>query len=373
MKVNKKVLFGLLILAAFSTFFWSTSSTVVAETAGTNQAKSDQFWIDNRGYVDQIVYKVITQDELLVEATRTGEIDIVGQFVDVALLKPSDLADPDLGLTQTRRRGFGHITFNNQEFPSSVRAMRQGFAYALDKVELQQRALGGASFTADSVIVGSLGVWSCEFEFTLSPCSPSGETYYDPQVGLGNTTILNAGFYDFNGDGFREYFTGNVTDSTLGLIWSGSSVAQGNVLGTASGYPDPNWNGYTYLGEDETRRTFAEVNVVMNGVPLGPGSSGASALGTGMADSANWEDVEFIITGSAGSNIVTIVVTMVSEGFYAMGIKGNTEFITFAALLQKMDAGDFVGLFFAYSGMAPNPTFLQRFDGESVTNTQRAR
>ena len=56
---------------------------------------------------------------------------------------------------------------NAQNFPTSVRYLRQGFAQALDKVELQQRALGGASFTADTPIVGSLGIWSCEYEFTL--------------------------------------------------------------------------------------------------------------------------------------------------------------------------------------------------------------
>jgi ABC-type transport system substrate-binding protein len=293
-KVNKKLLLGLLIIAAFSTFFWSTSSNVVAETTGLSQAKDDQFWIENQGYVDQIIYKVITQDELLVEATRTGEIDIVGQFVDVALLKPSDFSNPNLGLTQTRRRGFGHVTFNNQEFPTSVRALRQGFAYALDKVDLQQRVLLGASFTADSPIVGSLGVWSCEYEYTLSPCSPNGETYYDPQVGLGNETVLNAGFYDYDGDGFREFFNGNVTHSPEGLIWSGSSVKQGNAVSTTSGYPDPNWNGYTYKGADGVRRTFPQVVKLMGGGDLGPNSQGALA---GMPSS--WEEVEFIVTGSA--------------------------------------------------------------------------
>jgi ABC-type transport system substrate-binding protein len=136
--------------------------------------------------------------------------------VDVSLLTPNDNNDAEIGLTQTKRRGFGHVTFNSEAFPTNVRGIRQGFSYSLDKVELQQRALGGASYTADSVIVASLGIWSCEFE--LADCEfPGGETYYEARPQKGNETVLNAGFYDFDGDGWRDFFNGTANGWNGGM------------------------------------------------------------------------------------------------------------------------------------------------------------
>ncbi|OLS22122.1 MAG: hypothetical protein HeimC3_32640, partial [Candidatus Heimdallarchaeota archaeon LC_3] len=341
---------GIVLLIFFQSF-----SPIGANFSSEVQQQSSQFWIDNQGYVDQILYKVITQDELMVESLRTGEIDIVGQFIDVSLLIPSDYSDPNIGLTQTRRRGFGHVTHNTQKFPTSVRALRQGFAYALDKVELQQRVLGGASYVADSPLVGSLGIWSCEYEFTLEPCSPTGVTYYDPRPDLGNLSVLSAGFYDYDGDGFREFFIGTVSNAGK-IVWNGSVVSQGNSL-TTNGYPDSRWDGYSYLGEDGIRRTFIEVNTLLGGASLGSNNAGSVDLASAVALAGDWIEVNFFVTGSAGSSIVSTVLTMTSEAYYSMGIKGSTEFITFAALLQKMSAGDFNGAFFAYSSIGPDPTF----------------
>ncbi|MHA2366741.1 MAG: hypothetical protein ACXAC7_22500, partial [Candidatus Hodarchaeales archaeon] len=85
-------------------------------------------WNNNIGYFDRIVFNVITSDELMVQSIRDDEIDMVGQFVDVSLITQSDLDNPNIEISETRRRGFGHITFNTDRFPTNIRALRQGMA-----------------------------------------------------------------------------------------------------------------------------------------------------------------------------------------------------------------------------------------------------
>jgi ABC-type transport system substrate-binding protein len=352
---NKKLILGLFVIAAFMTFGFQTASEV---TAASNQRQPNSYWVENQGYADQIVFKVITSDELLVQALRAGEIDMVGQFVDVSLLTSADNNDPSIGLTQTRRRGFGHVTFNAQSFPTNVRGLRQGFAYALDKTNLQQRALGGASYTADSPIVAALGVWSCEHP--LADCSyPGGETYYEARPDKGNATVLASGFYDIDNDGWREFFNGTTADWNGGLVWADDR--------TDATY---NWNGYTQKG-----KTFAEVAGASGTLDIN--DHGKTNLKSAYTTDADWIDDDaysFDVTGSAGASIViNTVVTMSIEAFHSMGIQATASFITFSTLLSNLESGDFNAVFFAYSGMAPNPTFLQTFVSDSVLNQQRNR
>ena len=60
-------------------------------------------------------------------------------------------------------------------------------------------------------------------------------------------------------DGYREFYSGEISFNGS-LIWNGTAVAQGNTILTPNGYPDFRWNGYAYLGEDNIRRTFIDVN-----------------------------------------------------------------------------------------------------------------
>lgn len=362
---TKKFWLALLVIASFMTFGFQAASDVSAEVAADR--KPNSYWLQNQGYIERIVFKVITSDELIVQALRASEIDMVGQFVDVSLLNAGDYNDPDIGLTQTRRRGFGHVTYNNAKFPTNIRALRQGFAYALDKIELQQRALGGASYTADSVIVPSLGIWSCEHE--LADCEfPGGDTYYEARPDKGNLTVVTMGWYDIDGDGWREFFNGTVAGE-----WSGAAVSTNSYGG------DFEYNGYTQLG-----KTFAEVAAVSGS--LGANDYGPSKVKEAYRDTSLWlnlddpgdqgsqRDFELDIIGSAGASIViTEVVTMSVEAYHSMGIGAKPGFVTFSTLLQEMNDGEFEGVFFAHSNLAPNPTFMQIFVSDSVQNLQETR
>jgi ABC-type transport system substrate-binding protein len=192
-------------------------------------------------------------------------------------------------------------------------------------------------------------------------------------VDIGNQTIVNVGFYDFDSDGFREFFNGTVKNTANQTIWKGASVTQGNSLAGADGYPDPNWNGYTYLGEDGNRRTFSQVNELLGGSALTAASLGSGGLAAALTTASDWLEVSFDVVGSSGSSVVQTVITMAAEAFTAIGMNAVGRFITFASLLQKLQAGDFYGVFFSYAGLSPDPTFMQLFYSGAPVNQQRSR
>ncbi|MHA2364328.1 MAG: ABC transporter substrate-binding protein [Candidatus Hodarchaeales archaeon] len=354
---TKKVLifFSIIILITFCCH----QTIDVSANITQSEKKPDSYWINSKGYIDRIVFKVISSDELMIPSLRSGEIDMIGQFVDVNLITQSDLTDPNLGLTQTRRRGFGALTFDSNLFPTNIRALRQGFAYALDKVELQHRCLGGASYTADSPIVPSQGIWSCEHE--LANCEfPGGETYYEARPDLGNETVLAQGWYDYDGDGWREFFNGTIIEDSE-VVWDGGLVY--HQQGTAS--YNENYNGYTYKG-----KTFNEVAGVA-GVLYGS-DSGEDLLKNAFK-AGPWieeSDYEFDVTGSAGASlIISTVVSMSVETFHFMGIKANPSYISFTTLLPVIET-NYHAFFNAHSNLEPNPLFLQTLVTDSTQNIQ---
>ncbi|MFW9930980.1 MAG: ABC transporter substrate-binding protein [Candidatus Thorarchaeota archaeon] len=368
--IKKKRIIALLILFSFLSIFWNTSENVVSKIVQSGP-KPDKYWIDNQGYVDEIIFKVITQDALLINALREGEIDMMGSFIEPSLLIPADYNNPNLAITETRRRGFGHITFNTQKFPTSIRGLRQGFAYALDKQKIGEMALSGSSFMADSPIVGSMGIWSCEYQYAVMPCSPTGDTYYSARSDKGNQTIVNVGFYDQNGDGFREYYNGTIFVGE-NKIWDGFAVTQGAVVDSPSGYPDVRWNGYTYLGEDNIRRTFPQANHAAGGVLLAGGMSGIPYLANSL-DSSKWVSVEFTLLGSSGNQVYSSVLTISSEAFDYIGLNVGTELFPFVTLQQIWTTGNFYGVLFGWTIDGVDPTFLQLFYSQNVQNQQLQR
>ncbi|MHA2364414.1 MAG: ABC transporter substrate-binding protein [Candidatus Hodarchaeales archaeon] len=370
---KKKVLFGIIILVLIS-FFWQNTTEVLADiTQETRQA--DNYWINNKGYVDRIVFKVIPSDELMIQSLRNGEIDIVGKSVNVSLITQSDLTDPNIRLTQTRGRGFGHLTFNSGIFPTNIRGLRQGFAYAFDKEELLMRCLGdtyalievklqlgcysGFSFIADSPIVASQGIWSCEHE--LANCEfPRGETYFESHPGLAIETVLAQGWYDYDNDGWREFYNGTVSEGGE-IVWDGGNVYHQH--GTAT--YDENYNGYTYKG-----KTFFEVAGVNRSLI---GSDSGESFLKDAFKAGPWieeDDYEFNITGTADASIIArTIVGMSVETFHFIGIKANPSFVTIELPAIPKDT-EYHVLFYEHNNLDPNPVFLNTFVSDSEQNLQ---
>jgi ABC-type transport system substrate-binding protein len=239
-------------------------------------------------------------------------------------------------------------------------------AYALDKVELQQRGLYGASFVIDSPIVPSQGIWSCEYE--MAECEfPGGETYYEARPDKGNETVLAQGWFDHDGDGWREFFNGTVSEGGV-VIWDGGAVYHQHGTETYN----EEYNGYTFKG-----KTFSEVAGV-NGTLTGF-DSGEDLLKADFQTDFHWIEEKlytFDITGSAGGGTIpplSTSITMTVEAFHSIGIQVNPSHVTFSTLLSDMRKGDYNAVLFAHTNLEPDPLFLQAFTSNSESNLEQAR
>ncbi|MHA2364561.1 MAG: ABC transporter substrate-binding protein [Candidatus Hodarchaeales archaeon] len=334
--------------------FINSIINIKGKSAGlqNNNTKTNYYWMTNRGFFDNITFKVINDEVALVESLRNGTIDMIGQFVDTSLLNASDYSNPNISLTQTRRRGYGHITFNAQRFPTNTRALRQGFAYALNKTDLQIQAFNNASYPADSPVVPSVGIWSCEH--TLAQCSYPNGTYYDSYPEIANATVLSMGWYDYDGDGWREFFNGTTPS------WNGSAVYFNDISG------NPNYDGYTQYNVT----TFADA-AGANGT-LSYSDSGLGNLHPDFWNSTLWvEDTSYLFNVTAGTtgSIVANTSIFISEAtFQSMGIRAYASFIDFPTLIDNLNSGNFNSAFFGYAGLEPNPLELNKFFSGSSDN-----
>ncbi len=181
----------------------------------TSQGK----WRENTGYVDEISFIAFQSDNDEILALKRGLIDIIGHSVSRQYIMEDKtlLTNPNIQLGKTPSRSFGLLSFDTQKFPTSSRALRQAFAWALDKNKIQEDVFANYSRPADSLIVPGVGYWSIEHpNATYAQYGiQKPPTYYAPNVQEGNLTLLEESFYDIDGDGYREYYNG--TDSPFNL------------------------------------------------------------------------------------------------------------------------------------------------------------
>lgn len=201
--MNRKNKSILLLATIFLLATTLTSTGIVSTAIPVQEATDFELVFDwTSGYADELYFRVITGAEQQVLALQSGEIDLIGQFVDPELVPPL-LTDPNILINQTNRRGFGHVSFNCDRAPTNWTALRQAYAYALDKDAIQQQALGGFSRPVDSPIPPSMGAWSLDNhpDFVTN--------YYDPDPATGNAILDAAGFIDIDDDNWREDPNGN--------------------------------------------------------------------------------------------------------------------------------------------------------------------
>lgn len=360
--MKKQLLFSflLILLSLGLTIPYSVISTAFVEDTMIN---TDSYWLQNRGFVDKIVFKVYTSDQNMLDALRRSEVDVVGQFMDESLLTSGDLNDTSILLTDTYQRGFGYLSMDSGWFPTNIRALRQGFAYSLDKQGLQDQLFGGNSQAVDSPLVPSLGWWSCEHE--EADCDyPNGETYYKGQPEKANITVLSMGWYDVDGDGWREFFAGTTN------AWSGEVVMNNTYGGTYQ------YNGYTQNG-----KTFGEVAAV-NGV-LNANDKGSDKLNSDYQNLDDWlnlddpfnkdsdRDFDLEIAGTAGdSPIINTSVISSVQAFHDMGIGARVQWVIFSDMFPLGPPKQYHVVFRGMSDLPPNPMLLSTFVSTSAYNQQ---
>ncbi|MCK5303556.1 MAG: hypothetical protein KAJ96_10475, partial [Candidatus Thorarchaeota archaeon] len=148
----------------------------------------------NGPFVDKVQFRVIEGDDLQILALLNNEIDLIGDIVDPSFL--SNLAEVgDIDVASRIRNGYGFFTINCAKYPFNITAFRRAAAFAFDKYAISEDILGGLAQPQDSVVPAA-SPWTIEGQLPYS--------YYDANIEFGIELLDEAGFYDVNGDGFRE-------------------------------------------------------------------------------------------------------------------------------------------------------------------------
>ncbi len=146
------------------------------------------------GYVDEISYTPIGQDDDQIAALLNDEIDLIGSAVDPTFFQTLTEAE-NVEVVKTLRNGYGYITINCGKYPLNFTDFRRAIAFAVDKQKVSDEVWDGFSEPIDSVIP-KVNPFSAEAKL--------GYSYYSANIELGNSFLDASGFIDIDDDGFRE-------------------------------------------------------------------------------------------------------------------------------------------------------------------------
>ncbi len=144
-------------------------------------------------YVDNVVYKVITNQDQRILALQAGVIDMDLNFFDPVHLSLLD-ADPDIDIYEAVRNGYGHIAINCNRYPLSISGLRRAFAFAFDKEKVTSDIFQGYSIEHDS-LVPAPNSWCIEDELDWH--------YYTNRSDIGNQILDNLNFSIDPSTGYR--------------------------------------------------------------------------------------------------------------------------------------------------------------------------
>jgi ABC-type transport system substrate-binding protein len=169
-------------------------------------------------YVDEVVYKVITNSDQRILALQADEIELDSNYFDPVHLPTLD-ADPDIGIFSALRNGYGQLTINCRDYPLNISGLRRAFAYAYNKTAVTSDLLDGFSQEHDS-IVPYVNSWCVEDSLPWH--------YYTAQVATGNQILDDLGFAIDGGTGFRTAPDGSAFD--IVIEYASSSVELGGGI-----------------------------------------------------------------------------------------------------------------------------------------------
>ncbi len=144
--------------------------------------------------VDEIVRPIVTSHGAMVSDLISGDIDVIGGMVTIDYESQLDSAE---NVATQRQLGntYTQVLINCEKYPLNITALRRAIAYALDKNNIVDTCLDGRAEPQDTVIPQ---------EFPLSIESDLSETYYSASMGKAQDLLTEAGFADYDEDGFLD-------------------------------------------------------------------------------------------------------------------------------------------------------------------------
>ena len=144
-------------------------------------------------YVDEVVFRVITNQDQRILALQSGEIEMDTSFFDPPYFPQLDV-DHDIDIFRSTRNGYGQITINCNKYPLNMSVLRRAFAFAFNKTTITVDALDGFSQEHDSLVPFPNG-WCIESDLDYH--------YYTKRSDIGNNILDEAGFLINETTGYR--------------------------------------------------------------------------------------------------------------------------------------------------------------------------
>ena len=170
-------------------------------------------------YVDEVIYKVISNQDQRVLALQAGEIQLDNGYFN-SVYYPILNADPDISIHERERNGYGQITINCAKYPLNISGLRRAFAFAYNKTKLTYEMLNGFGIEHDSLVPQPNG-WCIEDQFDWH--------YYDARSDIGNQILDNLGFTINATSGFRLTPNGTSFEIIIEAYSPGSTPAEVGV------------------------------------------------------------------------------------------------------------------------------------------------
>lgn len=128
---------------------WNRNNTITL-------SKNEEYWMDGKPYLDQVIYQVIPENSARLNALQTGEIDIV----DGMNASDTTIVEDTEGIELLKRPSFniGYMAFNMEKEPFDDPLVRQAINMAIDKEEIVEAFYNGLADPATSPLPPSL--WS---------------------------------------------------------------------------------------------------------------------------------------------------------------------------------------------------------------------
>ncbi|MDN7243130.1 ABC transporter substrate-binding protein [Planococcus sp. N028] len=135
---------------------WNRNSTITL-------AKNPDYWIEERPYLDKVIFQVIPENAARLNALQTGEIDVL----DGMNATDTNVVEETQGLELLKRPSFniGYMAFNTEKKPFDDPKVRQAINMAINKEEIVNAFYNGLAETATSPLPPSL--WG--YDDTLDP------------------------------------------------------------------------------------------------------------------------------------------------------------------------------------------------------------
>ncbi len=293
----------------------------------TNMQKQ---WRTDTGYVDRIIFKVISDVNDQIIALKNGEIDIIGNEIPINETFLQEIeANPVLEYNVTSARAFAALHFNCAKFPTNMRTIRQSFAWALNKNRIQQLIWYGLGIVVDSPLLPSLSNWSID-----SPTANLSKyglvappTYYAANPQEGNLTLLEEGFYDIDSDGYRDFFNGTLYPLNLRSAFAAANISE-NVAANAHG--------------SEILEQLP--NIPANITNLDLWVKNVSVINVGITSTEDF-----------------LIFKEIFNTFASLGIRVQLDYFTLGTFLAKLRDGEYNSVFLSLMHLKPNLDILTYF------------